>query len=280
MPARSPRACWSTRMFWTIVAYFIWHSLHARVEANWFAPVYPALAICSRRRRPPHAVGQWRAAPRRFLPALGVADGHCAVRVPDRAGQHRRAHGLSPRRHRAQRRRRLARTGRRDRSGAPAHRCHLRAGAGLRHHRLARLLSAEGHLRGAADPAHPLGQHARARLRRSCPASCCSSTRRGPARGPIRRKILPGSKGSPNSRASAGRWSSKPMGSICCRAPRAACSTARRRRNCSRAGGVDRDSASTHSVVTPRKRGTQYASGVSRSNGTSRRTGSPGQAGR
>jgi hypothetical protein len=31
--------------FWTIVAYFIWHSLHARVEANWFAPVYPALAI-------------------------------------------------------------------------------------------------------------------------------------------------------------------------------------------------------------------------------------------
>jgi hypothetical protein len=30
---------------WTIVAYFIWHSLHARVEANWFAPVYPAFAI-------------------------------------------------------------------------------------------------------------------------------------------------------------------------------------------------------------------------------------------
>ena len=26
-------------MFWTIVAYFVWHSLHARVEANWFAPV-------------------------------------------------------------------------------------------------------------------------------------------------------------------------------------------------------------------------------------------------
>jgi hypothetical protein len=31
--------------FWTIVAYFVWHSLHARVEANWFAPVYPAFAI-------------------------------------------------------------------------------------------------------------------------------------------------------------------------------------------------------------------------------------------
>jgi len=34
-------------MFWTIAAYFIWHSLHARVEANWFAPVYPAFAIAA-----------------------------------------------------------------------------------------------------------------------------------------------------------------------------------------------------------------------------------------
>src|ERR1700688_3660111 len=33
--------------FWTIVAYFIWHSLHARVEANWFAPAYPAFAIAA-----------------------------------------------------------------------------------------------------------------------------------------------------------------------------------------------------------------------------------------
>jgi hypothetical protein len=33
--------------FWTIVAYFIWHSLHARVEADWFAPVYPAFAIAA-----------------------------------------------------------------------------------------------------------------------------------------------------------------------------------------------------------------------------------------
>jgi hypothetical protein len=33
--------------FWTIVAYFIWHSLHARVEANWFAPVYPSFAIAA-----------------------------------------------------------------------------------------------------------------------------------------------------------------------------------------------------------------------------------------
>ena len=34
-------------MFWTIVLYFFWHSLHARVEANWFAPVYPAFAIAA-----------------------------------------------------------------------------------------------------------------------------------------------------------------------------------------------------------------------------------------
>jgi hypothetical protein len=34
-------------MFWTIVAYFIWHSLHARVEANWFAPVYPAFMVAA-----------------------------------------------------------------------------------------------------------------------------------------------------------------------------------------------------------------------------------------
>ena len=34
-------------MFWTIVIYFAWHSLHARVEANWFAPVYPAFIVAA-----------------------------------------------------------------------------------------------------------------------------------------------------------------------------------------------------------------------------------------
>ncbi|WP_213770360.1 glycosyltransferase family 39 protein [Bradyrhizobium sp. dw_78] len=34
-------------MFWVITLYFVWHSLHARVEANWFAPVYPALAVAA-----------------------------------------------------------------------------------------------------------------------------------------------------------------------------------------------------------------------------------------
>ena len=32
-------------MFWTIWLYFAWHALHNRVEANWFAPIYPAFAI-------------------------------------------------------------------------------------------------------------------------------------------------------------------------------------------------------------------------------------------
>ena len=60
-------------MFWTIVAYFVWHSLHARVEANWFAPVYPAFAIAAAVAA--HLV-EWeprRQRTGRFLPALGGA---------------------------------------------------------------------------------------------------------------------------------------------------------------------------------------------------------------
>lgn len=34
-------------MFWTITLYFVEHALHARVEANWFAPVYPAFVIAA-----------------------------------------------------------------------------------------------------------------------------------------------------------------------------------------------------------------------------------------
>jgi 4-amino-4-deoxy-L-arabinose transferase-like glycosyltransferase len=34
-------------MFWVITLYFLWHSTHARVEANWFAPVYPAFALAA-----------------------------------------------------------------------------------------------------------------------------------------------------------------------------------------------------------------------------------------
>jgi Dolichyl-phosphate-mannose-protein mannosyltransferase len=34
-------------MYWTITLYFAWHALHSRVEANWFGPVYPAVAIAA-----------------------------------------------------------------------------------------------------------------------------------------------------------------------------------------------------------------------------------------
>src|SRR3984885_429940 len=33
--------------FWTITLYFVWHSLPARVQANWFAPVYPVFAVAA-----------------------------------------------------------------------------------------------------------------------------------------------------------------------------------------------------------------------------------------
>ena len=43
----SPARVLIESMFWTITLYFVWHSLHARVEANWLAPVYPAFAIAA-----------------------------------------------------------------------------------------------------------------------------------------------------------------------------------------------------------------------------------------
>ncbi|MGP8121738.1 MAG: glycosyltransferase family 39 protein [Xanthobacteraceae bacterium] len=34
-------------MFWPVTLYFVWHSLHSRVEANWLGPVYPAFAVAA-----------------------------------------------------------------------------------------------------------------------------------------------------------------------------------------------------------------------------------------
>jgi 4-amino-4-deoxy-L-arabinose transferase-like glycosyltransferase len=48
---------------WTLVLYFVWHSLHGRVEANWFAPVYPALAIAA---AVASDITRWRQRGRRF----------------------------------------------------------------------------------------------------------------------------------------------------------------------------------------------------------------------
>ena len=53
-----------TTTFWTIVAYFVWHSLHARVEANWFAPVYPAFAIAA---AVAAHLGQWQPRAQRLV---------------------------------------------------------------------------------------------------------------------------------------------------------------------------------------------------------------------
>ncbi|MDR6663405.1 hypothetical protein J2W51_005999 [Tardiphaga robiniae] len=44
-PGAWPARVLLNAMFWVIVLYFGWHALHSRVEANWFAPVYPTLAI-------------------------------------------------------------------------------------------------------------------------------------------------------------------------------------------------------------------------------------------
>ena len=168
------------------MAYFVWHSLHARVEANWFAPVYPAFAIAAAVAAHLTPWQARRSALADFCRRWALPTGVMMFVAADRAGQYRRAHRLSPRRHGAQRRRRLARA-RAPRSRRCASRvgADLRAGAGLRHHRLARLLSAEGHLRRAADPAHPLGQHARARCCALEGQAAVSSTRLVPMDAPI-----------------------------------------------------------------------------------------------
>src|SRR4029078_3048757 len=51
-------------MVWIIALYFIWHSLHARVEANWFAPVYPDFAIAAWVRA---ALTPWKERSRRMV---------------------------------------------------------------------------------------------------------------------------------------------------------------------------------------------------------------------
>ena len=167
-------------MFWTIVAYFVWHSLHARVEANWFAPVYPAFAIAAavaahlvavaRRAHSAWSISACAGRRRRGIVmfALLVVQANTGALSGYRRDATVRSVGVGWRE-----------TGRRDRGGAGARRRDLRARAGLRHHRLARLLSAEGHLRGAAGSAHSLGQHARAFGGATRGQAACTSTRCG-----------------------------------------------------------------------------------------------------
>ena len=148
-------------MFWTIVAYFVWHSLHARVEANWFAPVYPAFAIAAAvaahltrwdtwRQRLADFCLRWAAPAGVVLFAFLIVQANTGVFTLYRRDATVRSVGV----------------GWRELAGA-IEAVRLRTGAVCV---LApdygttgwlSLLSAEGHLRGAADPAHPLGQHAR-----------------------------------------------------------------------------------------------------------------------
>ena len=148
-------------MVWVIVAYFFWHGLHARVEANWFAPIYPAFVVAAAAAA--HLVA-WRPREQRTaafclrwaLPAGIVM--FVALIVQANTGW------LSGyRRDATVRRRRLAPAGGRDRGRAPSRRRLLRARDGLWHHRLAVVLPAAGDLRAAADPAHTLGQFSGAR---------------------------------------------------------------------------------------------------------------------
>jgi len=56
-------------LFWPIALYFAWHSLHSRVEANWFGPIYPPFAVAAavamhrqwepRWQRVVHFCGRW-----------------------------------------------------------------------------------------------------------------------------------------------------------------------------------------------------------------------------
>jgi 4-amino-4-deoxy-L-arabinose transferase-like glycosyltransferase len=45
--ATRPARALVAALFWPIVLYFVWHSLHNRVEANWLGPVYPPFAVAA-----------------------------------------------------------------------------------------------------------------------------------------------------------------------------------------------------------------------------------------
>ena len=170
---RRDEGTWAARALisatvWTLTIYFIWHSLHGRVEANWFGPIYPALAIAA---AVASDITRWQPrgrhiadACRRWATPVGVA----MFVATGGAGEHRPSLRVSARCLGAQRRRRLARACRRNRGCARENRRALRARSRVRRRELADVLSAEGHLRGAAFRAHPLDQWSGARSGAAC----------------------------------------------------------------------------------------------------------------
>ena len=167
-------------MFWTIVAYFAWHALHARVEANWFAPVYPAIAIAAAvavhltrwdryRQRLADFCLRWASPVGIVLFALLIVQANTGVLTFYRRDATVRSVGVGWRE--------LADSieAVRLRTGAA---CWLALDYGTTGW-LAFYLP-KGTCVVQPTSAHPLGQHARAICGRNCPASCCMSTRRSP----------------------------------------------------------------------------------------------------
>ena len=168
-------------MFWVITLYFLWHSLHARVEANWFAPVYPALAIAAavaasltRWDRVSQRVAdfclRWAAPVGILMFAALIVQADTGVLSGFRRDATVRSVGVGWPALAAE----IEAT--RARVGAS---CVLAPDYGTASWLV--FLSPEGHLRGAADPAHPLGRTWPSPIRPSCRASFCGSTKCAPA---------------------------------------------------------------------------------------------------
>lgn len=66
-PGDAPARALVNALFWPIVLYFVWHSLHSRVEANWLGPVYPPFAIAAALA----VQGKWNARNRRTVEFCG-----------------------------------------------------------------------------------------------------------------------------------------------------------------------------------------------------------------
>ena len=190
-------------MFWTIVAYFVWHSLHARVEANWFAPVYPAFAFAAAappiscrgraaRRRLADFCLRWAAPAGIVMFALLIVQANTGWLSGYRRDATVRSVGVGWRELAAEIEAVRVRS-RRD----------LRARAGLRHHGLARLLLAAGtcvRSRTSASAGSTCPSPIRAARRQ---AALC---RRGrAARAHLLQRLVRASPKSRSSRASAAR---------------------------------------------------------------------------
>ncbi len=154
-------------VFWVITLYFLWHSTHARVEANWFAPVYPAFALAAavaadvtpwerRQQRLANFCLRWASPVGVLMFASLIVQANTGWLSGFRRDATVRSIGVG-----------WVRARRGDRSDARAGRGCLRARTRLRHRKLALVLSSKGHLRRTADPAHPLDQYAGARSRQT-----------------------------------------------------------------------------------------------------------------